>query len=175
MERAAAFAWDLTMPRAVLLADIESMAGTPFADLVGRPEEGALRHRLAEAARASLGPGAIVWERSREIGALVSTAGRTRPTGRHAPSPHARATPTGRRGAPRPTLGGPGVGPAGLAPGDLRELGETLQAEVARRMPGVVVGVGIGGIGPIPSTCIGPSARRAGPSRSAAGGTGPAA
>jgi PucR family transcriptional regulator, purine catabolism regulatory protein len=72
MERAAAFAWDLTTPRAVLLADVEAIAGRPFSALAGTPEEGALRHRLAEAARASLGPGAIIWERSREIGALVS-------------------------------------------------------------------------------------------------------
>jgi purine catabolism regulator len=72
IERAAAFAWDLTTPRAVLLADVEAIAGRPFSALAGTPEEGALRHRLAEAARASLGPGAIIWERSREIGALVS-------------------------------------------------------------------------------------------------------
>jgi purine catabolism regulator len=72
MERAAAFAWDLTTPRAVLLADVEAIAGRPFSALAGTPEEGALRHRLAEAARASLGPGSIIWERSREIGALVS-------------------------------------------------------------------------------------------------------
>jgi PucR family transcriptional regulator, purine catabolism regulatory protein len=72
MERAAAFAWDLTTPRAVLLAEVEAIAGRPFSALAGTPEEGALRHRLAEAARASLGPGSIIWERSREIGALVS-------------------------------------------------------------------------------------------------------
>jgi purine catabolism regulator len=72
MERAAAFAWDLTAPRAVLLAEVEAIAGRPFSALAGTPEEGALRHRLAEAARASLGPGSIIWERSREIGALVS-------------------------------------------------------------------------------------------------------
>jgi PucR family transcriptional regulator, purine catabolism regulatory protein len=72
MERAAAFAWDLATPRAVLLADVEAVAGRPFSALAGTPEEGALRHRLAEAARRSLGAGAIVWERSDEIGALVS-------------------------------------------------------------------------------------------------------
>jgi purine catabolism regulator len=72
MERAAAFAWDLTTPRAVLLAEVEAIAGRPFSALAGTPEEGALRHGLAEAARASLGPGSIIWERSREIGALVS-------------------------------------------------------------------------------------------------------
>ena len=72
MERAAAFAWDLTTPRAVLLAEFEAIAGRPFSELAGTPEEGALRHRLAEAAHASLGSTAIIWERSREIGALVS-------------------------------------------------------------------------------------------------------
>lgn len=72
MERAAAFAWDLTASRAVLLAEVEAIAGRPFSALAGTPEEGALRHRLAEAARASLGPGSIIWERSREIAALVS-------------------------------------------------------------------------------------------------------
>jgi PucR family transcriptional regulator, purine catabolism regulatory protein len=77
MERAAAFAWDLTSPRAVLLADVEAIAGRPFSALAGTPEEGALRHQLAESARASLGAGAIIWERSREIGALVSAG----PTG----------------------------------------------------------------------------------------------
>jgi purine catabolism regulator len=103
MERAAAFAWDLTTPLAVLLADVEAIAGQPFSAMAGTPEEGALRHRLAEAARASLAPGAIVWERSREIGALVS------------------------------------AGPSGL-----REIGAALQAEANRRLPGIVVSVGIG-------------------------------
>jgi purine catabolism regulator len=103
MERAAAFAWDLATPRAVLLADVEAVAGRPFSALAGTPEEGALRHGLAEAARASLGPGSIVWERSREIGALVS------------------------------------AGPSGH-----REIGAALQAEASRRLPGIVVSVGIG-------------------------------
>ena len=56
MDRAAAFAWDLTTPRAVLLAEVEAIAGRPFSSLAGTPEEGPLRHRLAEAARAVLGP-----------------------------------------------------------------------------------------------------------------------
>jgi sugar diacid utilization regulator len=103
MERAAAFAWDLTTPRAVLLAEVEAIAGRPFSALAGTPEEGALHHRLAEAARASLGAGAIIWERSREIGALVS------------------------------------AGPSGL-----REIGDALQAEASRHLPGIVVSVGIG-------------------------------
>jgi len=72
MERAAAFAWDLTTPRAVLLAEVEAIAGRPFTALAGTPEEGELRHRLVEAARASLGASAIAWERSREIGALLA-------------------------------------------------------------------------------------------------------
>ena len=72
MERAAAFAWDLTTPRAGLLAEIEAIGGRPFAALAGTPEEGAFRRRLAEAARVSLGPAAIIWERSREIGALIA-------------------------------------------------------------------------------------------------------
>ncbi|HSO28922.1 MAG TPA: PucR family transcriptional regulator ligand-binding domain-containing protein [Candidatus Sulfomarinibacteraceae bacterium] len=75
MERAAAFAWDLAVPRAVLLAEVEAVAGRPFAALAGTPEEGELRHRLVEAARSSLGPSAITWERSREIGSLVAAPG----------------------------------------------------------------------------------------------------
>jgi len=72
VERAAAFAWDLATPRAVLLAEVEAVAGRPFAALAGTPEEGELRHRLAEIARASLGSSAITWERSRQIGSLVA-------------------------------------------------------------------------------------------------------
>lgn len=104
MERATAFAWDLAMPRAVLLAEVEATAGRPMTSLAGTAEESALRTRLAEAARASLGSSAIVWERSRDVGALT------------------------------PILG----------PADAREAGVALQEEAARRLPGVVVGVGIG-------------------------------
>jgi purine catabolism regulator len=75
MERAAAFAWDLAVPRAVLLAEVEAVAGRPFSALAGTPEEGELRHRLVEAARVSLGSSAITWERSREIGSLVAASG----------------------------------------------------------------------------------------------------
>ncbi len=57
MERANAFGWELAMPRAVLLADAPS----------DRP-------RLVEAARAALGPGAIVWERSDQVAALVAAS-----------------------------------------------------------------------------------------------------
>lgn len=79
MERAAAFAWDLGVPRAVLLAEVEAVAGRPFAALAGTAEEGELRQRFAEAARASLGPKAITWDRSRQIGSLVggTAAGET--------------------------------------------------------------------------------------------------
>ena len=118
MERAAAFAWDLTTPRAVLLAEVEAISGRPFAALAGTPEEGALRHRLAEAARASLGPTSIIWERSREIGALVSAGV---PTG-----------PSTQDGRGRP------------APSELREIGAALQAEASRHLPGIVVSVGVG-------------------------------
>lgn len=75
MERAAAFDWDLGAPRAVLLAEVDVVSGRPFSALVGTPEEGELRHRLVEAARTSLGPAAITWERSRQIGSLVALAG----------------------------------------------------------------------------------------------------
>ena len=118
MERAAAFAWDLTTPRAVLLADVEAIAGRPFTALAGTPEEGALRHGLAEAARASLGAGAIIWERSREIGALIAACGQVGPSSHEE---RARSSPT-----------------------QLREIGAALQAEASRRLPGVVVSVGVG-------------------------------
>lgn len=61
-ERAAAFGWDLSLPRAVLLAQAESSTGGD-ADTV---------RSLAEAARAALGPTAIVWERSTQAAALVA-------------------------------------------------------------------------------------------------------
>jgi len=104
MERATAFDWDLSTPRAVVLAEVEATAGRPMASLAGIGEEGALRARLADAARTALGPTAIVWERSHDIGALVT----------------------------------------GSDVADLRAAGAALQAETARRLPGVVVGVGIG-------------------------------
>jgi purine catabolism regulator len=71
MDRAAAFTWDLTEPRAVLLAELEEFGGRPFGSLAGTPEEGSLRRQVAETAATSLGPTAIVWERSREIAALI--------------------------------------------------------------------------------------------------------
>ncbi len=104
MERATAFDWDLATPRAVVLAETEATADRPVASQAGTGEEGALRARLADVARSALGPAAIVWERSREIGALVP----------------------------------------GSDAGELRAAGAALQAEAARRLPGVVVGIGIG-------------------------------
>jgi purine catabolism regulator len=71
MERAHAFKWDLAVPRAVIIAQVDSLAGRPFAELAGRPDEVVARRRLTESARGSLGRGAIVWERSAEIAALV--------------------------------------------------------------------------------------------------------
>lgn len=110
MERATAFSWDLAMPRAVLLAEAEAIAGRAVSELAGTAGEGAIRARLADAARSALGPAAIVWERSHEIGALVPTS----------------------------------------EPFDARSAGAALQAEAARRLPGVVVAVGIGRASPDP-------------------------
>jgi purine catabolism regulator len=63
-ERAITFGWDLNRPRAVLLASIDP------------PEEGAIPPNalstIAAAARATLGPDAIVWTRSATIAALVA-------------------------------------------------------------------------------------------------------
>ncbi|MEP7040903.1 MAG: PucR family transcriptional regulator ligand-binding domain-containing protein [Chloroflexota bacterium] len=64
-ERAAAFGWDLSLPRAVLLAQAESSTGGD-ADTV---------RALADAARTALGPGAIVWERSTQAAALLAPRG----------------------------------------------------------------------------------------------------
>ena len=66
------FGWDLSAPRAVLVAVLEAEGGTGPAR---RPSgEGAAqrRHRLAEAARMTLGHTAIVWERSGEVAALMA-------------------------------------------------------------------------------------------------------
>jgi purine catabolism regulator len=60
-ERAAAFGWDLSLPRAVLLAQAESATGAD-ADTV---------RALADAARAAFGANAIVWERSTQAAALL--------------------------------------------------------------------------------------------------------
>jgi PucR family transcriptional regulator, purine catabolism regulatory protein len=71
MERSAAFGWDLSMPRAVLVAELHELDGRPAAQLAGSSEELVVRHRLYETARLVLGPAAIVWERSAGIAALV--------------------------------------------------------------------------------------------------------
>ena len=63
LERAASFGWELGTPRAVLLASIDPP--TPVETV-----EGALS-TIAAAARATLGPGAIVWRRSATIAALI--------------------------------------------------------------------------------------------------------
>lgn len=64
MERAITFGWDLSRPRAVLLASIDP------------PEEGGIPPSalamIAAAARATLGRDAIVWTRSATIAALVA-------------------------------------------------------------------------------------------------------
>ncbi len=71
MERAVAFAWDLSMPRAVLIAQLDEVAGQPFTRLAGTADELVAQHRLADAARLALGRNAIVWERSTQVAALV--------------------------------------------------------------------------------------------------------
>jgi purine catabolism regulator len=105
-ERALAFGWDLSLPRAVLVAELEALGGRRFTQLVGSPEEGRAWHRLAEAAASALGKEAIVWERSAGLAALVA--------------------------------------PAGGAAARLGEVARRLQVEAGRRLPGAVVGVGIG-------------------------------
>ena len=64
-ERAAAFGWDLSIPRAVLLAQAESSSGGD-AETV---------RSLADAARAALGAATIVWERSTQAAALLAPRG----------------------------------------------------------------------------------------------------
>lgn len=71
-ERALAFGWDLTRPRAVLLAEVEELSGRRLNQLVGTPDEGRLRTHLAEAVRSALGRDAVVWERSAGAAALVT-------------------------------------------------------------------------------------------------------
>src|SRR5205814_978266 len=71
MERSAAFGWDLTAPRAVLVAEIHELDGRAFGQLAGSSDEVVARHRLVEAARVTLGQAAIVWARTAGIAALV--------------------------------------------------------------------------------------------------------
>jgi PucR family transcriptional regulator, purine catabolism regulatory protein len=61
-ERAAAFGWDLSLPRAVLLAQAESTSGSDASTV----------RVLADAARTALGGTAIVWERSTQAAALLA-------------------------------------------------------------------------------------------------------
>ena len=84
LERAAAFGWDLSMPRAVLAAELHELDGRPFGQLAGSTEELVARHRLFEAARLTLGHDAIVWERSAGIAALVAATPRGRDAARAA-------------------------------------------------------------------------------------------
>jgi purine catabolism regulator len=81
-ERALAFGWDLTAPRAVLLAELTELDGRRFSQLAGTPagtpEESRAWHRLAEAVTAALGRGAIVWQRSAGVAALVRPGRRDR-------------------------------------------------------------------------------------------------
>jgi len=84
MERAAAFGWDLSTPRAVLVAEFHELDGRAFGQLAGSSEELAARHRLVEAARLTLGRTAIVWERSAGIAALVTVTGHAREAARAA-------------------------------------------------------------------------------------------
>jgi PucR family transcriptional regulator, purine catabolism regulatory protein len=82
MERSAAFEWDLAPPRAVLVAEFHEFDGRPFGQLAGSSEELVARHRLYEAARLTLGQGAIIWERTAGIAALVPVSGRGREAAR---------------------------------------------------------------------------------------------
>jgi PucR family transcriptional regulator, purine catabolism regulatory protein len=84
MERSAAFGWDIATPRAVLVAEFHELDGRPFGQLAGSSDELVARHRLYEAARLTLGQGAIIWERTAGIAALVPVTGRGREAARAA-------------------------------------------------------------------------------------------
>ena len=86
MERSAAFGWDLGTPRAVLVAEFHELVGRPFGQLAGSSDELVGRHRLFEAARLALGQGAIIWERTAGIAALVPVTSRGREAARGAGS-----------------------------------------------------------------------------------------
>jgi purine catabolism regulator len=92
-ERAEAFGWDLSVPRAVLVAQIESLNGCRFSELAGTPDEGWACRRLVEAARAALGRSSIVWLRSAGVAALApadASRGATLPEVGHALQAEAR-------------------------------------------------------------------------------------
>jgi PucR family transcriptional regulator, purine catabolism regulatory protein len=82
LERSAAFDWDLGTPRAVLVAEFHELAGRPFGQLAGSSDELIARHRLVEAARLTLGHGAIIWERTAGIAALIPVTPRGREAAR---------------------------------------------------------------------------------------------
>ncbi len=84
MERSAAFGWDLATPRAVLVAEFQELDGRPFGQLAGSSDELVARHRLYEAARLTLGNGAIIWERTAGLAALVPATVRGREAARTA-------------------------------------------------------------------------------------------
>jgi purine catabolism regulator len=84
MERSAAFDWDLATPRAVLVAEFHELDGRLFGQLAGSSDELDARHRLYEAARLKLGQGAIIWERTAGIAALLPVTGRGREGARSA-------------------------------------------------------------------------------------------
>ena len=73
LEHAVTFGWDLEIPRAVLVAELDpndvgkSTGASPDPATAQR-----INHRLAEAATAALGRRAIVWERSFGIAALLA-------------------------------------------------------------------------------------------------------
>ncbi len=71
-ERATAFGWDLSVPRAVIVAEIDALGGRRFGELAGTSDETWASRRVAEAAQAVLGRDAIVWERSAGAAALSS-------------------------------------------------------------------------------------------------------
>jgi purine catabolism regulator len=77
-ERALAFGWDLSTPRAVLVAELTDLDGRRFSRRAGTPEDGRAWHRLAEAFTSALGRGAIVWQRSAGVAALVAPGRRGR-------------------------------------------------------------------------------------------------
>ena len=99
LERAAAFDWDLSMPRAVLVAELHELDGRPFSQLAGSSQELVARHRLYESARLTLGSDAIVWERSAGIAALVAVNPRgrdgARAAGQELQAESARRQPSG--------------------------------------------------------------------------------
>jgi purine catabolism regulator len=73
-ERATAFGWDLSVPRAVIVVEIDALGGRRFGELAGTSDETWACRRVADAARAVLGRDAIVWERSAGAAALSSAA-----------------------------------------------------------------------------------------------------